>query len=174
MIDDRTGSDRWVMTADVDDRTRALRSAEAARPGSRCDGQQPGLAAVIEMAGGVGAPARARRWVRSCLPNEPTRTPEGDVALIVSELVTNSVVHAHVDSSHSLRITVAPLKDGLRIAVTDGGSETVPHLREADDDAPGGAGLRIIDRLCLRWGVTRNGGGTTEVWCDLPSASELT
>jgi anti-sigma regulatory factor (Ser/Thr protein kinase) len=106
--------------------------------------------------------------VRSCLRSEPTAPSAEDVALIVSELVTNSVVHAHADGSQSLRITVARLTDGLRIAVTDGGSETVPHLREVDDDRPGGAGLRIIDRLCLRWGVTRNGGGTSEVWCDIP------
>jgi anti-sigma regulatory factor (Ser/Thr protein kinase) len=77
-------------------------------------------------------------------------------------------VHAHADSSQLLRITVAKRKDRLRIAVTDNGSEIVPHLREADDDTPGGLGLRIIDRLCLGWGVIRNGAGTTEVWCELP------
>jgi anti-sigma regulatory factor (Ser/Thr protein kinase) len=90
------------------------------------------------------------------------------VALIVSELVSNSVLHAHADSSQSVRISVAGLKDRLRVAVTDSGSETVPHVREADDGTPGGLGLRIVNRLCLRWGVIRNGKGTTEVWCDFP------
>lgn len=123
---------------------------------------------MIAIAGGVAAPARARRWVLSWLSSEPTGASEADVVVIVSELVTNSVVHAHADSSHMLRITVARLGDRVRIAVTDNGSETVPHLREADEDAPGGAGLLIIDRLCLSWGVIRNGTGTTEVWCDVP------
>jgi anti-sigma regulatory factor (Ser/Thr protein kinase) len=123
---------------------------------------------MIEVAGSVEAPARARRWVLSCLAGETIGPAQGDVAVIVSELVTNSVVHAHADSSQLLRITVAKRKDRLRIAVTDNGSEIVPHLREADDDTPGGLGLRIIDRLCLGWGVIRNGAGTTEVWCELP------
>jgi anti-sigma regulatory factor (Ser/Thr protein kinase) len=128
---------------------------------------------MIEIDGGVEAPARARRWVLSWLSSEEIGPVQGDVAVIVSELVTNSVVHARADSSQLLTISVAKLRDRLRIAVTDNGAETVPHLREADDDAPGGLGLRIIDRLCLGWGVIRSGAGTTEVWCEVPLASEL-
>jgi two-component sensor histidine kinase len=129
-----------------------------------------GAPAMVEIAGGVGAPARARRWVLSGLAGGPIGASEADVALIVSELVTNSVVHADADASHLLRITVARLQDRLRIAVTDNGSETVPHVREVDDGTPGGRGLRIIDRLCLRWGVIRKASRTTEVWCEVPFA----
>jgi anti-sigma regulatory factor (Ser/Thr protein kinase) len=109
--------------------------------------------------------------VLSCLASEPVGPSEADVVLIVSELVTNSVVHADADSSQLLRITVERLKDRLRIGVTDNGSGTVPHLREAADDTPGGVGLRIIDRLCPSWGVVHNGTGTTEVWCEVPFLS---
>lgn len=134
---------------------------------SRDCAERSGLG-MTAIAGGVEAPARARRWVRSCLASEPTGASESDVVLIVSELVTNSVLHAHADSSESLTVAVARLEDGLRIAVTDHGSATVPHLREVDDGRPGGAGLRIIDRLCLSWGVIRNGTAGTEVWCEIP------
>jgi hypothetical protein len=41
-------------------------------------------------------------------------------------------------------------------------------MRAAGDGMPGGLGLRLINRLCLNWGVIHNGGGTTEVWCDVP------
>lgn len=156
------------MTADFGGRVRARRSARTTGNESRREAQRRLCPTVIEIAGGVGAPARARRWVLSCLANEPIGPAQGDVAVIVSELVTNSVVHAHADSSQFLTITVAMLKDRLRIAVTDNGSESVPRLREADHDTPGGLGLRIIDRLCLGWGVIRNGAGTTEVWCEVP------
>jgi hypothetical protein len=61
--------------------------------------------------------------VLSCLASEPVGPSEADVALIVSELVTNSVLHADADSSQLLRITVERLKDRLRIGVTDNGSE---------------------------------------------------
>ena len=160
------------MTAAGDGRARAPRSAPAASSESPRERQQLSPA-MIEMAGGVGAPARARRWVRSCLASEPIGSSEADVVVVVSELVTNSVVHAHADSSQLLRITVGRSKDGLRIAVTDGGSETVPHLRDSDAETPGGLGLRIIDRLCMSWGVIRSGTGTTEVWCDVAVGSEL-
>jgi anti-sigma regulatory factor (Ser/Thr protein kinase) len=123
---------------------------------------------MIEIAGGTEAPANARRWALSCLPNEPIGASQADVALIVSELVTNSVVHAHVDASQLLKITVARLNDRVRIAVADNGSETVPHLREVNADRPGGVGLRIIDQLCLSWGVFGTGAGPSEVWCDVP------
>jgi hypothetical protein len=125
------------------------------------------LPAVIELAGGVSAPAQARRWVLFCLGGEQIGPPDDRVALIVSELVTNSVVHAHADSSQLVSISVARLKDRVRISVTDSGSETVPHLREPDDQAPGGAGLRIVDELCLSWGIVRDGAGATEVWCEV-------
>jgi Histidine kinase-like ATPase domain len=161
------------MTADVSGRVRAPRSAATASHEPRCEARRRFCPAMIEIAGGVEAPARARRWVLSCLPGEPIGPAQGDVAVIVSELVTNSVVHAHADSSQLLKITVAELEGRLRIAVTDHGSETVPHLRDVDDDRPGGLGLHIIDRLCLGWGVIRNGAGSTEVWCEVASAGEL-
>ena len=75
----------------------------------------------------------------SCLGSEPIGVAEADVALIVSELVTKSVVHAHVDASRLLRLNIGRLKDRLRIAVTDDGSESVPHLRQADDDRQAGS-----------------------------------
>ncbi|HKO26424.1 MAG TPA: ATP-binding protein [Solirubrobacteraceae bacterium] len=129
---------------------------------------------MIEIAGGVGAPARARRWVLSYLASEPIVASEADVVLIVSELVTNSVMHAHADSSQLLRISLGRHGDRFRIAVTDNGSATVPHLRDADNGTPGGLGLRIIDRICLGWGVVRNRTGTTEVWCEAPLGRALT
>lgn len=123
---------------------------------------------VIELTGGVDAPAQARRWVRSCLAGEPVGPSVDDVALIVSELVTNGVVHARADSSRLLRISVARLEDRVRLSVTDSGSETVPHIRESGDQKPGGAGLRIVERLCMSWGFIRNGTRATEVWCEVP------
>ena len=156
------------MAADVTDRAQAQWRPAPGSPESRCSSRPPCPGATIEIAGGVRAPARARRWVLSFLAGEPIAPSEADVALIVSELVTNSVMHAHADSTQLVRITVRQLEDRLRIAVTDNGSATVPHLREADNNRPGGLGLRIIDRICLGWGVIRNRTGTTEVWCEVP------
>ena len=55
----------------------------------------------IRIRGGEDAPARARRWVRSQLPGDVPASTASDAALLVSELVTNSVVHADVGSCGS-------------------------------------------------------------------------
>jgi anti-sigma regulatory factor (Ser/Thr protein kinase) len=162
-------SESWAsrMTAHPGGPARPAQSATAPSRDPFHERQDGDSRAMIEIAGGVGAPGRARQWVGSCLASESMGS-EPDVALIISELVTNSVVHAHVDSAQMLRLTLARLKDCLRIGVTDNGSETLPHLREANDGKAGGAGLRIVDCLCLSWGVIRSATGSTEVWCDVP------
>ena len=50
----------------------------------------------MRIRGGEGAPSRARKSVPSQLEGQIAPTTASDVALIVSELVTNSVLHANV------------------------------------------------------------------------------
>ena len=124
---------------------------------------------VLELSGGADAPARARSWALSCLPEAPIGISSDDVALIVSELVTNSVVHAGVDESRQLTVTAASRPGGWRITVSDPGSDTVPRLRALDAATPGGLGLRIVERLCADWGTFRDAKRATHVWCDVPA-----
>ena len=87
---------------------------------------------------------------------------------MLSELVTNSVVHAGVGPGRYLGVSVGVVNGRLLIAVSDRGSRTVPRLREAAArDAPAGLGLRIVDRIARSWGVARDGTGRTQVWCEL-------
>ena len=124
---------------------------------------------MLKLAGGSGAPARARRWARSCLAGTPLGISWDDLALIVSELVTNSVVHARVDSSGELTITAASRPGCWRIAVSDPGSDTQPRLRPHElGVSSGGLGLQIVDRLCTDWGSFRDADRATHVWCDVP------
>lgn len=93
-----------------------------------------------------------------------------DAALIVSELVTNSVIHANVDSDQTLFLELTSVDDHLHIAVIDTGSTLRPQLLPPDAERRGGLGLRLVDQLCSGWGVERDAAGATRVWCDLPSA----
>lgn len=98
----------WSRNASPLGMTRASaaeqRGAILLRPASRVVRVTgPSLPAVIELAGGVDAPAQARRWMLSCLGSEPVGPLQSVVALIVRKLVPHS------------------------------GAETVPHLREPDD-----------------------------------------
>ncbi len=122
----------------------------------------------VRIRGGDGAPARARRHVVSYFDGEASGLPATDAVLLVSELVTNSVLHAKVRNDQALVLELTTLADHLRIVVTDPGSHLEPRIVPADPTTPGGFGLRLVDHMCSAWGVARDAGGTTRVWCDLP------
>jgi anti-sigma regulatory factor (Ser/Thr protein kinase) len=90
-----------------------------------------------------------------------------DAALIVSELVTNSVLHAEVGVHKTLVLELTRLDDRLRISVSDPGSELEPRVLPADPTRLGGFGLRLVEQLALAWGMERT-ADATRVWCDLP------
>ncbi|MFD9422324.1 MULTISPECIES: ATP-binding protein [unclassified Streptomyces] len=71
--------------------------------------------------------------------------------LVVSELMTNAVLHAARDS---VRVTVTHLGEGrVQVVVTDMSKE-LPTYRVADADQKSGRGLGIVDALSVgRWGV---------------------
>lgn len=121
----------------------------------------------VRFAGGIGAPRRARRSVLSQLTDQPAQRRASDAALIVSELVTNSVVHANVTAHETLIVELDTVGDQLRITVIDNGSPLEPRIRRSDHSTPGGFGLRLVDELSSAWGVRRDRIGTTSVWCEL-------
>jgi anti-sigma regulatory factor (Ser/Thr protein kinase) len=90
-----------------------------------------------------------------------------DAALVLSELISNALRHATPLPGFMLRASWRVLDDGVEIAVSDGGAETVPTVRKPAGWAIGGRGLGIVDRLSLRWGVSCEGEETT-VWARLP------
>jgi anti-sigma regulatory factor (Ser/Thr protein kinase) len=130
---------------------------------------EPQAALSIRIHGGSSAPLRARRSVLSQLGGRLTEFGAADLALVISELVTNSVRHANVGPHQTLTVECATLPDRLRVTVTDPGSRLEPQLRSPDHPAPGGRGLRVVDSLSSAWGVLRGPAGTTSVWCELPS-----
>jgi anti-sigma regulatory factor (Ser/Thr protein kinase) len=120
----------------------------------------------MRIPGGDDAPNRARRSVHAQLEGRIPALTASNAALLVSELVTNSVVHANVGAGRALTVDVTTLDDRLRIAVTDPGSPLTPRLLPPDPETPGGLGLSLVDKLCETWGV-RQDLGPTCVWCEL-------
>jgi anti-sigma regulatory factor (Ser/Thr protein kinase) len=78
-----------------------------------------------------------------------------DAALMVSELVTNALLHGV--GSISLRVDVEAAV--LRVEVSDEGNVAVAPSPTAG--AHGGWGLRIVEELADDWGVRE---GSTKVW----------
>ena len=120
----------------------------------------------MRIPGGDGAPTRARRSVHAQLAGHIPATTASDAALIVSELVTNSVVHANVGARRALTVEVRTLDDRLRIAVIDAGSRLTPCTLPPVPETPGGLGLLLVDELCETWGIWQDLGPTC-VWCEL-------
>jgi anti-sigma regulatory factor (Ser/Thr protein kinase) len=121
----------------------------------------------LRIPGGDDAPKRARRSVLARLDGQVPAATALTAALLVSELVSNCVVHANVGPDRALSLEVLPLDDRLRIVVLDPGSDLKPQMLPRDPETPGGLGLVVVDELCDAWGVEQDGGGPTSVWCEL-------
>jgi anti-sigma regulatory factor (Ser/Thr protein kinase) len=108
----------------------------------------------------VASPARARAFCNGVLAETGcSATKAADARLVVSELVTNAVVHART----AIELTLQVRDDVLRIEVTDLGVDR--PQRWARDDTTG-RGLPIIEALGRAWGVIDLGSAKT-VWCEL-------
>ena len=107
------------------------------------------------------APARARRAVDT-LATVIDPDVKGDVALLVSELVTNSVKYGD-DGDLRLQID-APHPRRLRVEVVDHGSGFRPQPRDRGITEAGGWGLHLVETLADRWGVRE---GSTHVWFEI-------
>jgi anti-sigma regulatory factor (Ser/Thr protein kinase) len=112
------------------------------------------------------APGRARAAVIDGFRERLGAAAVYDVALVVSELVTNSVTHPGAASERELGVEVGLVGDHVLIAVSDRGAQIVPRglHRESGERF----GLELVDRLAGSWGVARDGVGRTQVWCELP------
>ena len=104
--------------------------------------------------------AAARGFLRSVLDGHQTTHIDAAV-LMISELVTNAVRHA--DSQ--LRVMVSIADQTLRVEVSDD-NPALPVASDPEHHATSGRGLRIIDGLADRWGITPKAGGKV-VWFEL-------
>ena len=92
-----------------------------------------------------------------------------DALLLVSEVVSNSVQHAGLDTTDSIQVRIRGTRSMLHVDVIDPGPGFEPSIRPRAGAR--GWGLRLVDQLSTRWGVVN--GETTRVWFDLaPLVSE--
>ena len=89
------------------------------------------------------------------------------VSLVVSELVTNVLVHCEAVDVVTLRLVLR--EDTVEVSVADP-HPLVPRQRTADEEEEGGRGLSIVSVLASRWGVEAADGGK-RVFAELPVVS---
>jgi anti-sigma regulatory factor (Ser/Thr protein kinase) len=104
-----------------------------------------------------GAPGQARALLREHA-NGLDRDRLDTAVLLISELVTNAVLHG----SGEIRLVIDVGDGGARFEVCDEGAGTPVVRPEPGPD--GGWGLRLVGQLAARWGVRK---GRTQVWFEL-------
>lgn len=127
---------------------------------------------------------RARRWARSRLagsgigPEEPLAET---LILLISELVTNAVVHTGCPAVLRMLLpdSAAPRagsaegreavrRETVRVEVADR-SGRAPRPRHAQGDDTDGRGLELVTGLADRWGWRPEAGGKS-IWCEVDRA----
>lgn len=120
------------------------------------------------------APTFARRAVAALeVVLEPDQLEE--LQLLLSELVTNALMHTGMSSHESLEVCVRADEGRIRIEVKDRGPGfDVGDLSLKPASGTRGWGLLLVDRLSACWGVETQDGVTT-VWVELePGAGRAT
>ncbi len=121
----------------------------------------------LELPNDRAAPALARRALEEGLAHGCDEEQAGTLQLLVTELVTNAILHARApDSPVLLRVHSAP--ERLRVEVHDRGA----GFERIDEPRPrgssGGYGLFLVARMSSRWGVDR--ADRSYVWFEIDRA----
>ena len=103
----------------------------------------------------------ARAQLRKALAGWGMAGIEESAVLVVSELVTNAVVHARVPTGREIQTRFVRQDGAVRIEVHDAsGVWPVPRV----PDESGGYGLLLVEALASRWGVVEREGVGKAVW----------
>ncbi|MER5889994.1 ATP-binding protein [Streptomyces sp. NPDC001941] len=112
---------------------------------------------------------RARRWARSRLAGSGIGDDEPlaeTLVLLISELVTNAVVHTGCPAVLRMLFGCGAAEAGtVRVEVADA-SDRPPLPRHAQGDDTNGRGLELVTGLADRWGWQAEGAGK-RIWCEV-------
>jgi anti-sigma regulatory factor (Ser/Thr protein kinase) len=142
-VEDELRDDLAIVVVRVPDRTTASTSASTDLPGETASAR------------------RARRFVVAALEALGVDDARETAELLVSEVVTNAVVHG----GSGVRVTVESADGRVRVSVWDE-SPSVPVVRHPVPEDENGRGMFLVASLATRWGVDTLPPGKS-VWFEL-------
>lgn len=116
----------------------------------------------LALASSNSAPRHARRAITELLARSDRTDLAADAALLVSELVTNAVIHA----GGPITVSAGFRNSTLRVEVHDTDQPGLPSLRTPSASDKTGRGLNLVALLADRWAVTPTPDGKT-VWFEI-------
>ncbi|GAA2475113.1 SpoIIE family protein phosphatase [Streptomyces gobitricini] len=109
--------------------------------------------------------AAARQHLRELLHDWADPEQVDSAVLMVSEMLTNVLVHTDGDALLVAEATGDHGKRRLRVEVADS-SDELPHRRRPGEMASSGRGLILMEMLAHEWGVDPRGEGKS-IWFEL-------
>lgn len=109
--------------------------------------------------------AGARRQLRDMLHDWTDPDQVESAVLLLSEMVTNVLVHTDGDALLVAEVSGRRGSRRLRLDVADG-SDELPHRRRPGELASSGRGLMLMEMLADAWGVDPRGDGKC-IWYEL-------
>jgi anti-sigma regulatory factor (Ser/Thr protein kinase) len=109
--------------------------------------------------------AAARQQLREVLHDWASEDQVDSAVLLLSELLTNVLVHTDSDALLLAEVGGEKGERRLRVEVTDAGDD-LPHKRRPGELASSGRGLVLTELLANAWGVVPRGRGKN-IWFEL-------
>ncbi|GAC1484962.1 MAG: hypothetical protein NVS1B9_02190 [Solirubrobacteraceae bacterium] len=120
--------------------------------------------------GGLEGAARAHQKLMDVLGPRLESDPQlgENLRLLVSELATNSMLHGGVREQDGFTLVIQAGRV-IRVTVRDRGRGFDPGESRRRAPEIGGYGLKLVERIADRWGVSR-ADGVTSVWFEFDRA----
>ncbi|MFD7032069.1 SpoIIE family protein phosphatase [Streptomyces sp. NPDC059917] len=114
--------------------------------------------------------AGARQQIRELLHDWADEDQRDSAVLMVSEMVTNVLMHTDGDALLTAEAVGELGERRLRVEVADSSDEP-PHKRHPGEMASSGRGVLLMEMLADRWGVDPRGDGKS-IWFELDEQSK--
>lgn len=112
--------------------------------------------------------AQARQHLVEALEDWGEAAAVEVVELLVSELVTNAVLHA----GSPVELVVRRQPGRVRVEVGDD-SSMAPHRRDSDEEATVGRGVDMVEMLAEQWGVDTDVADGKVVWFEVSASASV-